>query len=116
MTSNVSFHQSTVTEFHRRAGAVRLALTDVKTSEGSHAAEIQIDGVTRIIVDGADVEVVGMEHDLGEVLTLDLSNREMYAIVQWNDFVNHTSVTRSYRIEGEHVKFTMSPPIDQAEA
>ena len=107
-TANISFHEATVTAFNATADAVQLELVDVKSGDASHAARIRIAGVTRILVDGESAGAVAMEREDGEVLTLDLSDREVYAIVQWNDFAGRASVTRAYRIEGETVTLTLS--------
>lgn len=108
ITSNLSFHESTVVMFEHTADAVRLSLSDVKCGGRSRSVNVEIRNVTSIIVDGASVNGVAMEHDDGEVLTLNVSDAEILLIVQWNDFRNHSSVTKSYRIKG-HVSVELSP-------
>lgn len=99
-TSDLSFHDATVVVFDRRQDAVCLGLSDVHHHQGSRSVRIEVRDIVEIIADGAVVDTIAMEHEDGEVLTLEVSDESIFLIVQWNDFDNRKSVTRSYRITG----------------
>jgi hypothetical protein len=96
----LSFHEATVAAFARRDDTVRLALSDVRDRDRRRSVYLEVREVVEIVSDGVVVDTVSMEHEDGEVMTLDVSDENIYLIVQWNDFDNRTSVTKSYRIRG----------------
>lgn len=96
----VSFHEATVTAFYTCGDMVYLNLADVKSGDSCRVATITISGVTRLLKDRQEVEVISAEHQDGEVLTLEIGTSDLYVIVQWNDFEKHQSKTHSYLVEG----------------
>jgi hypothetical protein len=96
----LSFHESTVVAFHGTKPFVCLELADVRSGERLVSAEIDIRDVEAIWVDREPADAVMMECPDGEVLTLDLREKDVQVIVQWNDFASRRSITRSYVIRG----------------
>lgn len=110
MASELSFHESTVVAFDRQHDVVRLSLSDVRYNERTRSVYVEVRDVTAILADGRIVTDVRMEHEDGEVLTLEVSDEQVYLIVQWNDFGNHATTTKSYRVNG-HVSVRLSPGV-----
>jgi hypothetical protein len=109
-----SFHEATVTEFWAHDGELRLKLTGVFTNEGTCNAEILMFGVKRIEIDGVMADRASMPLPDGEVLTLALSHSSLILIVEWNDFVNRSSVTMAYDVCGNSLSSTLYFPQDSS--
>jgi hypothetical protein len=105
-----SFHEATASAFFREADTVHLHLDDVKCGDRLCSAAIAISGIRRIRIDNEEADVVTMEEQDGEILTLEIGENHLYAIIQWNDFVGHRSATLAYRIEGAATAIQFSSP------
>jgi hypothetical protein len=60
--------------------------------------------------DGSSIDELSMICSDGEVLTLESTRHVLTLIVQWNDFITHKSLVRSYRIEGKEITLRLGGP------
>jgi hypothetical protein len=81
-----------------------LLLEGVRAADVVSAASVQLNGIRSITRDGLRVDDLVFEYEDGEILTLERTPTGIHLIVEWTDFKNHKSVTRSYNVECDSVK------------
>lgn len=119
---NLFFHDSGLLNFNKQGKTIQLDLEDVELIEG--VAEVDYKKCNVIIIFDeinefqSDLEKQDgdlMATDFGEVLTLDIKDKLVELIVQWDDFVhrNHFMVCYCFKFEKIDVKITsiyLPPP------
>lgn len=107
MISNdtASFHGSTVVEFYCEGNNIFLRLEDVLVGERSSDVEIVVSACVSTLEGRASESGKSslMAAPDGEVLTLRLTDRTLYLLVEWNDFESHSRWTELYDIAAEKV-------------
>ena len=102
----LSFHESTVTKFLYDKNNFVIGLEDVSTDCSSDKVEIVVKNLSKMLIDSAPAadSSFKMPCDDGEVLTLELDEKKVFILVEWNDFCSGTSFTQSYEINGDRVQ------------
>lgn len=103
MDADVSFHESTITSFFKEKHVVHISLEGVTTRDGRAVADVTVVGVNEVLIDGERSDILQMDFDDGEVLTLDVGPAHIDLVVVWNDVASRDARTRCYRIEGRDV-------------
>lgn len=104
---SISFHEATVVRFCRCGDALELELEDVLVAGVKSRAVLKISPVVCVRVDGMLPTQQLMELDDGEVLSLETSEDGVLVIIEWNDFSQKKSVTRSYQISGSNISISV---------
>jgi hypothetical protein len=102
--SEVPLWGSTITGFEHGKSIVTLRL--LRNPEHLEETTILVHGVTSMEIDGALSPTVSMGASDGEVIHIEMSDCEIVAIVEWNDFSrqgNSKHFTKSYRIIGKSI-------------
>jgi len=97
------FHESTVTGFQFSDGIFLMELEDVSCGEKFVKVRIEVEAVSTMCVDSDSTAMVTMPTGDGEVLSLDIRDAEVDALIEWNDFSKGESITHSYGVVGEKV-------------
>ncbi len=110
----IGFHESTIVGFCRENKTLMVELQGVHLGDEICSAVISLKGIELLTCDGVEVENLVMEAEDGEVLTLQHTQTTLHLIVEWNDFKQHKSNTRSYRVNCGSVEIEMGPGRDAA--
>jgi len=102
--SAVSFHEATVVGFSQTGASIELQLEGVTFDKGKHVATVILEDVTNLDANGAFPSRPTMEAADAEVLTLDLSDKGMKLIVEWNDWELRKQFVRSYHFQANVVR------------
>ncbi len=113
MTQDLSFHEATVLELTREGDTARLELQDIRIGERFADATVFVDGVETITIDDQPVAALEKEYEDGEVLTLEIGERHILLVVEWNDFARRLSQTRGLEIHGQSVRVMTSEPREE---
>jgi len=105
--SEISFHEATVLSFRADRQRFIMRLEGVFYRDAFHECTVEMTPVERIETDAGPAESLEMPTEDGEILTLDLSQDRVFAIIEWNDFAARTHQTRSYTITGGKAMVTM---------
>ena len=97
------FHEATVQRFLRNNNEVTLDLDDVHVNGVIKSIRIICNGVKKLDTDGKNIDVQLMPTNDGEILTLEIFDRSLKVIIEWNEFDKHTSSTNAYEIECESI-------------
>lgn len=99
MFEAMGFHEATVVELKFNGEHGYLCLEDVTQEDGLKVTGcLRFSRISIIEVDERPVTEIGMEAKDGEVIDLECTSNELTAILQWNDFAMHSSVSHHYRI------------------
>lgn len=101
--SNIGFHEATVVGFSKKGESVELVLDGVLTDEGHLQVALIVSQVSSVLIDDTPCSVPFMAAEDGEVLSLEVSNGSLNVIIEWNDFLNRRSFTKSYVIVGKEI-------------
>lgn len=102
----MSFHEATVTRFCRYDAALDLELDDVLVDGIASRVILKISPVFYVKIDGEFSNNPLMKLNDGEVLSLDITEDGVSAVIEWNDFSEGVSVIREYRVSGGGVSVT----------
>lgn len=105
---NFEFHESTVTNFSFDDGSFLIELEDVSFDKTKVKVTVEVESVSRILIDSELVDIVTMSAGDGEVLSLKLGESRLDVLIEWNDFSRGKSITHSYDIKGEKLNVTVT--------
>ncbi|EGR0130071.1 hypothetical protein L3I75_001198 [Vibrio vulnificus] len=105
---NFEFHESTVTNFLFADGSFVIELEDVSFDETKVKVIVEVESVSRILIDSELADIVTMPAEDGEVLSFKLGKSRLDVLIEWNDFSIGKSVTHSYDITGEKLNVTVA--------
>lgn len=106
-SERMSFHEATVTRFCRYDVTLELELDDVLVDGVKSRVLLKLSPVVCMTIDGQLSDQHLMEQDDGEVLSLDMSEDGVSAVIEWNDFSQGKSVTKVYQISGGSVSVSV---------
>ena len=102
-STQISFHEATLTGIIRAVSTVSLTLEDVLVADARRSAEVAIEGVNRVLRNGVPIVDLRMEMEDGEVLTLFEESGQVVFALEWNDFKTGRQETVVYVFEGSNV-------------
>ncbi|WP_346910351.1 hypothetical protein [uncultured Roseibium sp.] len=102
--NEMDFHESTVETLQQIGGDLYLKLSGVFKDDGTTNARIIVREISSVIIDGEENSKISMNFPDGEVLALRVKERELFFVVEWNDFGSRRSQTNSYLIKGSAVE------------
>ena len=104
--NDFSFHEASVLEIFVENGDCLLRLDDVACDQGKLQVLVAVRGLEKVFIDSiqADYTKLKMIAPDGEILSLELENDALFILIEWNNFPLRSSITHSYRIEGEEVE------------
>lgn len=97
------FHESTVTGFQFSNGIFLMELEDVSYDDETVKVRIEVEAVSFVHVDSEPANMVTMPAGDGEVLSLNIRDAELDALIEWNNFSTGASITHSYGVSGKKV-------------
>jgi len=106
ITEKISFHESTVRSFSKEDSSIKLELEDVNYNAEKIKVCVNFTHVQNIIADQSPQNYVSMECPDGEVLTLEITDREALLIIEWNNFSTKESFIKSYKITADNISLT----------
>lgn len=106
-SKRMSFHEATVTRFCRHDVTLELELEDVLVDGNKSRVMIKLSPVVCVTIDDESSDQALMELSDGEVLSLDVSENSISAVIEWNDFSQGKSVTKVYQISGGSVSVSV---------
>ncbi len=105
---NEGYHESTVCDLYLNDNTLTLVLDGVNVNNKKEKIILNLKNVKKIEIEGEESNNIEMETDDGEILTLEVKEDSLSAIIEWNDFSNHTSIIKAYLIIGDKVVTTLN--------
>ncbi len=102
------FDEATVTGFCKYDAVLKLELEDVLVGEGRSDVVLTVEPVTNVFVEGELSNEPLMAAEDGEVISLELSDDGFVLVVEWNNFTPRRMFTKSYKIIGGNVSFSVA--------
>jgi hypothetical protein len=109
MDDELEFHESTVDSFDWHGDVFTMKLSDVTTSSGRCCADIEVRNVVSVSANGAAVHALTREEEDGELLSIDMTTKELSVVIQWNDFARKRSRIVVYAVNGDKATVTPRP-------
>ncbi len=103
----MSFHEASVVGFHKLDSDIELHLDDVLVDGKKKRIILNISQVSSVKIDGQLSSAPLLATNDGEILTLEISEKAVWLLIEWNDFSNKKSFTRSYLLSGHKVSVLM---------
>lgn len=103
----MSFHEATVTKFCRYDATLELELEDVLVDGKKLRVVLKLAPVISMTIDGELSDQPLMVMGDGEVLSLDVSEEGISAVIEWNDFSQGKSLTKAYQVSGGSVSVSV---------
>ena len=92
------FHEATVNGLVHYENKIDVELEGVHLNGGKVAVHLEFHGVKQLFENGMPSKHITMEFEDAEVLSLNFRGDEVELILEWNDFSQHRSEIKSYRI------------------
>ena len=106
MPALVSFHDAAVLAFYRFDDTLVLELENVLVGETKSKVTITISQLQSVLVDDEPFDGELMEYNDGEILTLEITEGTVSAIIFWIGSPIRGTCTRSYKMIGKKVSLT----------
>lgn len=103
----LGFHESTIVQFETHGADLELILDDVVVNGKKSTVSLKVTSIAYAAIDGVQSDLLAMEAEDGEVLTLDISDSCLWLMVEWNDFCSRKSITREYKVCGNSVSVSI---------
>lgn len=99
-----TFHESTVVDLKSTENNFELELEDVSFNGQSVKVKIEVEGVSKLLVDSQISDVATMLMPDGEILSLTYDDSSLDVLVEWNNFSSGCSATHGYSVWGDKVR------------
>ena len=99
----IGYHESTIVSVRQVDGSIDFVLEDVQVDDSLHTVSIRAAGIKRVLFDGNAIEDFTGRCEGGEILTLNLTDRDLYLIVELTDFKTQLAETHSCQITCESI-------------
>ena len=108
LLENMWFHDSTIESFRWNGGSIEIMIRDVVYGDKLVMVCLTILQVAILLIDDAPVRrsnVSLMETKSGDVMRLDISDRNVFILVEWLNYSNKNDryLVRTYHISGEDI-------------